>query len=210
MSKNGTLKSLQLDVTTTFKKLPDTAPPGLSGMVKSSACLLSFGGLTGFQRPFFACFCGTVTSVSELRMTKATGTPMVELQVADQHGCSLPLNVLGEWADAGYSEGQSWVFCFVEAKTDESRKSELLCWVYDSAYVFQAPLESAPEDAEAQQLLFNLFLARSHEVDVPIEHASHLDASHFLRPHHVRTPTHFPTHTNSLSRGENAFGPIVV
>ena len=148
MSKNGALKVLQLDATTTFKKLPGTAPPSLSGMVKSSACLLSFGGLTGFQRPFFACLCGTVTAVSELRMTKATGTPMVELQVADQHGCSLPLNVLGEWAYAGYSEGHGWVFCFAEAKSDESRKSELLCWVYDSAYVFQAPLESAPEAEE--------------------------------------------------------------
>ena len=42
---------------------------------------------------------------------------------------------------------------------------------------------------------------------------SHLDVSHFLRAHHLCTPIHFPTHTNSLSpftRGENAFGPLVV
>ena len=49
---------------------------------------------------------------------------------------------------------------------------------------------------------------------------SHLDASHFLRVHHLCTPTRFPTHTNSFSNsfpltfplymGKNGFGPIVV
>ena len=140
-NKNSSLKCLLFDGSSGFKILPAMPAPNLGGTMRSSILMRSFGAFGALPRPFQTCVVGTVQTVSEVRQTKSAGTAMCEVKLVDEQANVLRMMVLGDWSDSGFLPAQVWSFFFVEVKDDELQGAGLICWVYDTAYLIQAPVE---------------------------------------------------------------------